>query len=139
MVVAEQVQEPVGEVAIELGSDRSPLRPRAPGRGVEGHYHVAEERPSARRFRYREGQDVGRLVLASPLPVQRPDPPVGDEEHRELGVVEPQGREEGLGAGAEAAGGRRAPRVLGGEEDGHGRSTTSFTGGRSPSSRGLAG
>jgi hypothetical protein len=51
MVVAEQVQQAVREVPLELGGDGPALLARPPRGGVERHYHVAQERPIARRIR----------------------------------------------------------------------------------------
>jgi hypothetical protein len=51
VVVTDEVEEPVGEIAVQLRSDRPLLRACPAEGGVEGDYHVAEERPKTRRIR----------------------------------------------------------------------------------------
>ncbi len=139
MVVAEQVEQPVCEVAVELRADRPPLLARPPGGGVERDYHVAQERPIPRRLALREREHVGRRVLPAPLAVQGADAPVGDEEDRELRLAAAERGEVGGGAGAEAARGGAPARVLGGESDGHGREAIWMAGGGAGSSPARAG
>ncbi len=139
MVVAEQVKEPVCEVAIELRPDLPPLLARPPGGGVERDYHVAQERPIPRRLAQREREHVRRRVLPAPLAVEGPDAPIGDDQDRELRLIPAERGEVGGGAGAEAARGGAPARVLGGEPDGHGRETTWIAGGAGGSSPARAG
>jgi len=51
VIVAEQVEEPVREVAIQLFRDRPPLAAGAAGGGVDRDYHVAQKRPNPGRIR----------------------------------------------------------------------------------------
>jgi hypothetical protein len=135
MVVTEQMEEPVREVAIQLRTDGAPLGPGATGGGVERDYHVAQERPTTRRLRYREGEDVGGPILPAPGAVQRADPAVADEEDGQLGVAPPHGREVGGRVPAKAADGRGRARALAGHVDDHGLATSWMGGWRSPGAR----
>jgi hypothetical protein len=51
VVEPEQVEEAVGEIALELPPDRPSLLAGAPGGGFDGHYHVAQKRPNPGRIR----------------------------------------------------------------------------------------
>jgi hypothetical protein len=51
VIEAEQVEEPVREVAIQLFRDRPSLAAGAAGGGVDRDYHVAQKRPNAGRIR----------------------------------------------------------------------------------------
>ena len=87
VVVAEQVEEAVGEVAVQLGADPAALLlRRAPG-GVEGDDDVAEERAGTAG---RERQHVGRAVLAAPGAIEAPHGGVSHHEQRQLGTVTPE-------------------------------------------------
>jgi hypothetical protein len=119
VVVAEQVQQAVSEVAVELLAHAPPFGPGAPGGGIQGDYHVAQEGPRTRRFRYREGEDVRGPVLPPPAPVQRPDATVRHQDDGELGVP-PAHRGQELARPAPEPAESRAPTgVLGGDEDAH--------------------
>jgi hypothetical protein len=112
VIVAEQVQHPVGQVTVQLRAQRAALGICPPCGRVQGDYHVTQKRPNARRFRYRKGEDVGGLVLPAPAAVEAPDPPVGGEHDGELGVGPPQRPEELRGAAAQAGGLAAASPVL---------------------------
>lgn len=142
MIVAEQVQEPMREIPVELRADRPPLLPRPASGGVERDYHVAQERPIPRRLGEREREHVGRGVLAAPLPVESADAAVADEQDGDLRVSAPERGEERGGAAAQAAGGGAPARVLRGEADGHGLARSWMAGGggaSSPARGGYAG
>ena len=109
MVVPEQVEEAVGEVAVELGADREALLlGRAVG-GVEGDDDVAEERAGAGG---RKRQDVGRPVLASPGAVEAAHGGVPHHEQRHLGAVTAERRQVPARALAQPADRGRAAGVL---------------------------
>jgi hypothetical protein len=76
----------VREISVELRSDCPPLLARPAGGGIEGDYHVAQERPIPRRLVEREREHVGRDVLAPPLAVERANSTVADEKDRDLRV-----------------------------------------------------
>ena len=67
VVVPEQVQEPVGQIEVQLLGERAPMGAGLPPRGLERHDDVAEvagtRRPGDRRSG-RKAQDVGGAVLA---------------------------------------------------------------------------
>jgi hypothetical protein len=132
VIVAEQVQEPVREVPVQLEAHGPALGARASGRGVEGHYHVAQERPTPGGLGEREREHVGRAIDPPPGAVQRADAPVGDERDRELVVRTAERFQVSLPACAEAARRRPAPGVDARDPDGHGFAT-SCTGGRGAS------
>jgi hypothetical protein len=138
VIVPEEVEDPVREVAVELLRQGPPLRPGTPDGGVQGDYHVAEERPRTRRLRYRKAEDVGGAVLPAPAAVEPADPAVGRHHHGELRVVPGDRREEEAGAAPEPHGGRATLRVLARDLDVHGF-ITRCTAGRASSSRPLWG
>ncbi len=56
------------------------------GSGVDRDDHIAEEmRPRQwDTSRLRKRQDVGRMIAVQVRPIEQPDDPITDEEHREL-------------------------------------------------------
>ncbi len=134
MIVAEQVQEPVGEIPVELRTDRPPLLARPASGGVQRDYHVAQEGPIPRRLGEREREHVGRGVLAPPLAVEGADPTVPDEQDRHLRLGAAERLEELGGADPQATGGGAAAGVLGGEPDRHGFARSWMDGGAGASS-----
>jgi hypothetical protein len=51
VVEAEQVEDAVSQVPVQLARHRPAVRLRATGRRIERDYHVTEERPNAGRIR----------------------------------------------------------------------------------------
>jgi hypothetical protein len=111
VVVAEEVQDPVREIAIQLGVERPALLARGAARGVEGDDHVAEERAGAGGG---ERQDVGRAVAPAVLAVQAPDLVLVDERDREVPVRDARLRQRRLRRPADRAVGGAADLDLGG-------------------------
>ncbi len=109
VVVAEEVEEAVGEVAVELGADRAAILFRRAAGGVEGDDDVAEERTRAGG---RERQDVRRPVLAAPGAVQAAHGGVSHHQHGQLGPLAAKRRQVPPRALAQAAHRGRAAGVL---------------------------
>jgi hypothetical protein len=80
VVVTEEVQEAVREVAVELRAQGA-LAARGAARGVERDDDVAEHPPGPGSG---EREHVGRAVLAAPAAVESADGGVADDEDREL-------------------------------------------------------
>lgn len=89
----------------QMGEVVGKIQPLCPGFGRNGfprHDNIAERRPApaGNHGRGREGQDIGGLVLAAILPVQRADAGVVGEDQGDLGILG-NCREIGLQAGGE--------------------------------------
>jgi len=54
--------------------------------GVDRDDHIAEEMPPWRwgTLRLRKRQDVGGMIVVQVRPIEPPDSPITDEEHRDL-------------------------------------------------------
>jgi hypothetical protein len=116
VVVPEEMEEPVGQVEVQLIGEGPPVGAGLPPGGVEGKDDVAEvQRPGGARGRRAPGEaeDVGGSVLPPPTPVQVLDAGVCGEEDRELHIVEVESVEEARGPGAETAELPAAARDLG--------------------------
>ncbi len=87
VIVAEQMQDPVDQQARHLLFETVAEALGLTSRGVETDHHVPEHPRRDRLalpFELREGDDVGRMVLAPPLAVERVDRGVVREEDRQL-------------------------------------------------------
>ena len=126
MVVPQEVQEAVREVAVELGAEQPPLRARDAPRGVERDHDVAEKRPVVRR-RVREREDIRGTVLPSPGAVEASHGGIADDEDRELRLLAPERAQVAAGALAQAPRGGGPTRVLAPGVDGHGRRRSAET------------
>jgi hypothetical protein len=123
VVVAEEVQDPVRQVAVQLRRERASGGARRAGGGVDRHHHVAEER-AARRGRERE--HVGGVILVPPRAVEPADGGVAHHQDRQLGVAPPERGEEAAGALAQPPRRGRAAGVLAAGVDRHGRRRSAF-------------
>jgi len=84
VVVAEQVQEAVREIAVELRAQCTALLARSAACHVQGDHHVSEERARAGGGKR---QHVGRAILAAPPPVEAAHRRVGHDQDGELGAT----------------------------------------------------
>jgi len=101
--VPEEVKEAVGEVEIQLVAEQAAVDPGLPAGGVQREDDVAEVPQAGGAGGRRAGgkaQDVGRAVLAAPLPVQDTDARVVGEEDGEFHVLEVESAEKARSPGS---------------------------------------
>jgi hypothetical protein len=120
VIVAEQVEEAVRQVPVELVGERPPLATGSTFGRVERHYHVPKVRPTSGRIHQREGEHVGGAILPAPAPVEPADLGVGHHQERELRLGPPQGRQEAPRAAGQPAGHGGAAGVTAAGLDRHG-------------------
>jgi len=90
VVVPEQVQESVDQQAARFDLEAVARALGLARSGLHTDYDVTQDgRPRVRRYpglQLREGQDIGRRVFATPIPVQLLDTGVVGDQDRELSV-----------------------------------------------------
>jgi hypothetical protein len=132
VVVAEEMQHAVDQQPIQLRPQRRGPLGRLAARAVERDDDVAQQ--AARRppgaLGLGERQDVGRPVLAAPVPVQAADDGIRDQDEGELGIGQPQRRQQAVAAPRQAAGDRGRAPAAGADRDGGVSAPGRFTGAR---------
>jgi len=87
VVVTEEVKHAVNQQRTDLRIRRSAVRTRLPGSGVKGDHHVTEYgviAGSPQTFAQREGQDIGRPILAAVVSIEHVHLGVVDQTHSQL-------------------------------------------------------
>ena len=89
MIIAKKMKDAVQQQEIEFAGQREAGFRRIAGRGSGRDHHIAEEKSFPTdlfAFLLGKRDNIGRLVPLQVVPVDLADPPVADNENRQLGV-----------------------------------------------------